>query len=158
MKSQSPVLNSSLSGFVIKCFPYVQAFHAVTRNASFSEGVRAAVELCGLGKLAPNMLLAGFRESWRTGGPGTEQWYEVSQTNRNVLGLELLCGLHCRRCCTPDWTCTWLWGSCACAAGWRWGRPRRHCWGAGSVWTAGSTSPVLPRHHRILRSVKHDHR
>merc|ERR1719391_989659 len=43
----------------------VKAFHAVTRNSSFTEGVRAAIELQGLGKLAPNMVMLGFKEDWR---------------------------------------------------------------------------------------------
>ena len=43
----------------------MKAFHAVTRNTSFTEGVRAAIELQGLGKLAPNMVMLGFKEDWR---------------------------------------------------------------------------------------------
>ena len=43
----------------------MKAFHAVTRNSSFTEGVRAAIELQGLGKLAPNMVMLGFKEDWR---------------------------------------------------------------------------------------------
>ena len=45
--------------------PQVKAFHAVTRNRSLVGGVRAAIELRGLGKLAPNMLMLGFKEDWR---------------------------------------------------------------------------------------------
>jgi len=44
----------------------IKAFHALTRNESFSDGVRSAIELQGLGKLSPNMMLCGFKENWKT--------------------------------------------------------------------------------------------
>ena len=56
----------------------IKAFFALTRNASFSEGARAAqkineltsqmpklfLELSGFGKLSPNTMLLGFPEQW----------------------------------------------------------------------------------------------
>ncbi len=44
---------------------HVKAFYSVTRSDSFSEGVRVAAELGGLGKLSPNMALLGFCSRWR---------------------------------------------------------------------------------------------
>ena len=39
----------------------IKAFYSLTRNSSFSEGVRTSLELSGLGKLSPNMMLIGFQ-------------------------------------------------------------------------------------------------
>ena len=55
----------------------IKAFHAVTRNPCFSEGVRSAIELQGLGKLAPNMMLCGFKENWNTCVEDAEDYFEA---------------------------------------------------------------------------------
>ena len=55
----------------------IKSFHAVTRNNSFSEGVRSALELQGLSKLAPNMILLGFKENWMVDLTATEQYYHA---------------------------------------------------------------------------------
>ena len=43
---------------------HIKAFYSLTRNSSFCDGVRSAIELSGLGKLSPNMMLIGFEEHW----------------------------------------------------------------------------------------------
>jgi solute carrier family 12 sodium/potassium/chloride transporter 2 len=40
---------------------HIKAFYAVTTNQSLAEGTRAAIDLSGLGKLCPNMVLLGFQ-------------------------------------------------------------------------------------------------
>ena len=41
-----------------------QAFFKATRSLDFSDGLRTSVELCGLGKMAPNLVLMGFKANW----------------------------------------------------------------------------------------------
>jgi len=55
----------------------IKAFHALTRNESFSDGVRSAIELQGLGKLSPNMMLCGFKENWKTSVADAEQYFDA---------------------------------------------------------------------------------
>ena len=38
---------------------HIKAFYAITSNDKTSDGVQAAMDFCGLGKLSPNMLLLG---------------------------------------------------------------------------------------------------
>ena len=55
----------------------IKSFHGVTRNSHFSEGVRSALELQGLSKLSPNMILLGFKENWRLELAATEEYYHA---------------------------------------------------------------------------------
>ena len=48
----------------------VKAFFHVNRASSFSLGVRNSLELCGLGKMAPNVALMGFKTHWTAGMRG----------------------------------------------------------------------------------------
>jgi len=68
----------------------VKAFHAVTRNRSLVGGVRAAIELRGLGKLAPNMLMLGFKEDWREEVEGAGEYLVALHT---ALDMHLSLGL-----------------------------------------------------------------
>ena len=68
----------------------MKAFHAVTRNSSFTEGVRAAIELQGLGKLAPNMVMLGFKEDWREEVVEAEEYFLAIT---NALDMHLSVGL-----------------------------------------------------------------
>ena len=58
----------------------IKAFHGITRNNSFSEGVRVALELQGLSKLSPNMVLVGFKENWREDEAGSREYYQAVHT------------------------------------------------------------------------------
>ena len=58
----------------------IKAFHGITRNNSFSQGVRAALELQGLSKLSPNMMLVGFKENWGEDTEGSEEYYKALHT------------------------------------------------------------------------------
>jgi solute carrier family 12 sodium/potassium/chloride transporter 2 len=60
---------------------HIKAFYTLTRNNSFSEGVRAVVELCGLGKLSPNMTLMGFKDNWRESLEDTEEYVKALQAS-----------------------------------------------------------------------------
>ena len=55
----------------------IKAFHGITRNNSFSEGVRSALELHGLSKLSPNMILVGFKENWSQNPQDTQDYYQA---------------------------------------------------------------------------------
>ena len=68
----------------------IKSFHAVTRNNSFTEGVRTALELQGLSKLAPNMILLGFKENWRKDNPGSLQYYS---TIHQAMQMKLAVGI-----------------------------------------------------------------
>ena len=57
----------------------VKAFYSVTRHSNFSTGARAALEMSGLGRLKPNMLLLGFKENWQTCPQETKEYYQVLQ-------------------------------------------------------------------------------
>lgn len=58
----------------------IKAFHTVSRHTDFSEGVRATLELNGLGKLSPNMMMIGFKENWRMFPVEAEEYYKAIQT------------------------------------------------------------------------------
>ena len=71
-------------------YTQVKAFHAVTRNTSFTGGVRAAIELQGLGKLAPNMVMLGFKDDWREEVEEAEEYFLAITT---ALDMHLSVGL-----------------------------------------------------------------
>ena len=68
----------------------IKAFHGITRNNSFSEGVRAALELQGLSKLCPNMMLIGFKENWREDDDGSLEYYQALHT---AMDMRLAVGI-----------------------------------------------------------------
>ena len=68
----------------------IKAFHVITRRNSFSEGVRAALELQGLGKLSPNMVLVGFKENWREDSEGSLEYYRALHT---AMDMRLAVGI-----------------------------------------------------------------
>ena len=45
----------------------VKSFYSATKSSSFGAGSQAALEISGLGKLKPNMVLVGFKKDWQTG-------------------------------------------------------------------------------------------
>ena len=59
---------------------HIKAFYALTRNASFSEGVRSSIELSGLGKLSPNLMLIGFQEHWWMYPSYAAEYFKTLQT------------------------------------------------------------------------------
>lgn len=44
----------------------VKAFYNVVEGLDFETGVRALIQTSGVGKLAPNILLMGYKSDWRT--------------------------------------------------------------------------------------------
>lgn len=60
---------------------HIKAFLSVTRNSSFSEGVRTAVELNGLGKLSPNMILFGFHQGWKEESDRAAEYLKAIQVS-----------------------------------------------------------------------------
>ena len=68
----------------------IKAFYCLFRNDSFSEGVRAAIELSGLGKLSPNMMLIGFNNKWQTDLDHAKDYFKTLKT---VFDLHLAVGV-----------------------------------------------------------------
>ena len=59
---------------------HIKAFYSVARSSSQARGAQNAVELSGLGKLSPNMMLVGFRESWTEDKGRTEDYFQTLLT------------------------------------------------------------------------------
>jgi len=58
----------------------VKGFYTVTESSSFEEGCKACLNLAGLGKLSPNLLLLGFMSSWKAGALSrAEEYFRVIQ-------------------------------------------------------------------------------
>ncbi len=68
----------------------IKAFFAVTRNAKFSEGVRVAIELSGLGKLSPNMMLIGFNQKWKSDRDKAQEYFNALKV---AIDLHLAVGV-----------------------------------------------------------------
>ena len=58
----------------------IKAFYSVTRQSNFCTGARMALELSGLGKLKPNLLLVGFKDNWKSSYKETISYYKVLQS------------------------------------------------------------------------------
>lgn len=44
----------------------IKAFYSVIDDVSFTEGVRALMQVSGIGKFSPNMVLMGYKANWQT--------------------------------------------------------------------------------------------
>lgn len=69
---------------------HIKSFHSITRNESLFEGSRAALEVCGLGKLSPNMVLMGFKQDWQLSLDDAEEYYA---TLENAFDMRLAVGV-----------------------------------------------------------------
>ena len=58
----------------------VKAFYSVTRHSNFGTGARVALEMSGLGKMRPNMVIVGFKENWATCPKEAKEYYQVLQS------------------------------------------------------------------------------
>ncbi len=47
----------------------IKGFYTVSQARSFAEGSRNCITMAGLGKLAPNLLVMGFKSDWKETGP-----------------------------------------------------------------------------------------
>ena len=59
---------------------HVKAFYSVSRHASFVDGARISMELSGIGKMKPNMLLVGFKENWHATPGQSKDYYRILQS------------------------------------------------------------------------------
>jgi solute carrier family 12 sodium/potassium/chloride transporter 2 len=59
---------------------HIKSFYSVTRNTSFAQGGRSALEMSGLGKMQPNMMMIGFKNNWRTNLREAKEYYKVIQS------------------------------------------------------------------------------
>ena len=57
----------------------LKGFYTVTESTSFEEGAKSCLSLAGLGKLAPNMLLLGFKADWTYDLDAARGYYSVLQ-------------------------------------------------------------------------------
>ena len=75
----------------------VAGFYNLLQNSSFEDGATASLSLSGLGRLAPNMLLLGFRAEWDKSFSRTMQyiniWKKAYDHKLSVIILRLRGGL-----------------------------------------------------------------
>ncbi|VDP54889.1 unnamed protein product [Heligmosomoides polygyrus] len=57
----------------------VKAFYAAVANASLRAGSQSLLQVCGLGKLRPNIILIGFKTNWHRGGPTAQTLAELNE-------------------------------------------------------------------------------
>ncbi len=78
--TQIRMQKKSIKSEILWCIKanHVKAFYCVTQSPTLSLGIRAAVELCGLGKLRPNMVLMGFLERWWMYPDRAEEYFQVT--------------------------------------------------------------------------------
>jgi len=55
----------------------IKAFFTASQNKSFSDGAISCMNLAGLGKLTPNMVLMGFKADWASDPEGAEEYINV---------------------------------------------------------------------------------
>jgi len=55
----------------------IKAFFTASHDKSFSDGAISAMNLAGLGKLTPNMVLMGFKSDWMSDPEGMEDYINV---------------------------------------------------------------------------------
>merc|ERR1711944_331815 len=55
----------------------IRAFFSVTQDESFSVGAKSCMNLVGLGKLSPNMVMLGFKGDWQKDIDGLNQYIDV---------------------------------------------------------------------------------
>ncbi len=53
---------------------HVRAFYKVSRVDGLERGLKASLDLCGLGKMGPNVVLMGFKTKWQADVEGTEDY------------------------------------------------------------------------------------
>lgn len=68
----------------------VKAFYSVTQSKSFEDGAINTLNLAGIGKLSPNMVLMGFKQDWDTDQAKTEEYLNVIH---HALDLHLSLGI-----------------------------------------------------------------
>lgn len=56
----------------------------MTENHSFEEGGKSCLTLAGLGKLAPNMLLIGFKTNWSKDLDNAAQYFNILEVSWEV--------------------------------------------------------------------------
>ena len=59
----------------------IKGFYTVTENTNFEQGAKSCLTLAGLGKLAPNMLLMGFKTDWADDLDSAKEYFSVLQVN-----------------------------------------------------------------------------
>ena len=64
--------------------------YSVTESNSFEEGAKSCLNLAGLGKLSPNMMLVGFKADWVNNLLAAEQYFAVLQ---GAFDLNLAVGI-----------------------------------------------------------------
>ena len=85
---------------------HIKAFYAVNSNHKLAEGVQAAMDFCGLGKLSPNMVLLGFLEKWYKDENDYEDYFNTLVNafhNHLSIGvLRLRGGIDLIKMASPD--------------------------------------------------------
>ncbi|QQP39998.1 Uncharacterized protein FKW44_013884 [Caligus rogercresseyi] len=55
----------------------VKSFYSLTSNRSFAEGAMACMNLAGIGKMRPNMVLFGYKSNWLSDVSGLDEYISV---------------------------------------------------------------------------------
>ena len=80
----------------------IKAFYSITQLSDYCAGARMAMELSGLGKMKPNLLLVGFKENWQISSSKTRSYYQVLQSgfelNLSVAILRISGGMDLSNC------------------------------------------------------------
>ena len=58
---------------------HIKAFYSVSRHSSFVDGARISMELSGIGKMRPNLLLVGFKDNWQATPGESRDYYKTLQ-------------------------------------------------------------------------------
>ncbi|XP_076339954.1 solute carrier family 12 member 2-like isoform X4 [Tachypleus tridentatus] len=69
----------------------IKAFYSLVEEESFSHGVRSLVQLVGLGKLRPNVLLMGYKHNWQV--CNEEEVLEYFNVIHGVFDMHLSLGI-----------------------------------------------------------------
>jgi len=62
----------------------IKGFYTVTESNNFEDGAKSCLTLAGLGKLAPNMLLMGFKSNWFEDMKATKEYFSVLQAGYDL--------------------------------------------------------------------------
>ncbi|GIX82292.1 solute carrier family 12 member 2 [Caerostris extrusa] len=69
----------------------IKAFYSAVEDTSFSRGVASLIQVAGMGKLRPNMILMGYKNNWET--CAHEEVQEYFNVIHNALDMHMSIGI-----------------------------------------------------------------
>ncbi|ULT93610.1 hypothetical protein L3Y34_003243 [Caenorhabditis briggsae] len=58
---------------------HLKAFYRAVANSSFRKGAQSLIQLTGIAKMKPNIVLVGFKSNWYMGGPTEQNLNEMNE-------------------------------------------------------------------------------